>query len=62
LIDEITEERNAKTLTLKILTAHQTDKPCTQRGKRFEEIIPLDIVKVNNLNENFELAVDNIIR
>jgi len=71
IIDEITEERNAQTLTLKIQTVRQTDKSCTQRGKTFEEIIPLDIVglsagvyqvKVNNMSESFELAVDNIIR
>ncbi len=67
-IDDIIEERSGNTFMVKILTTHQKDKPCIQRIKPFQEIIPLNVdgisagiytVKVNNVSESFELGVDN---
>lgn len=70
VIDQITEEQNGDTLTLKI-----TAKPsptCSNTVKQaFAEVIPLDVagltsglykVQVNNKTDAFELGMDNIIR
>jgi len=72
VIDQITEEQNGDTLTLKITTAPEANKTCQNKVKQaFTEIIPLDVaglysgfykVKVNNQTDTFELGVDNIIR
>lgn len=69
-IDDITQEQDDNTLTVKIITAHQTDKVCAKEKKSFEEIIPLNVegllagiytVKVNSVTDSFELGIDNII-
>ena len=70
IIDQITEQKNGNTLTVKMTMTHQTNKVCTKVTKPFEEIIPLNVtglsagiytVKINSIVDTFELNVDNII-
>ena len=67
-IDEVLEDRQGDTFTLKILVAQPTQNHCHARATTFERIIPLTVddlkagrytVNVNGVREEFELTLDN---
>jgi len=70
-ISQIIPEQEGNVFTIEIITVQQTSASCQEHHVPFQQVIPLNVdglkagiytVKVNDITELFELAVDNIVR